>query len=135
MKEILKGLHQKPIAYYPIYRQITGTTTGGLLLSQLMYWFSKKDKIFKTDKDIMSETLLTKKEMENAKKCIRNLGFITVSREGVPAKTYYKIDWDAYVFSLQDSKNNKPNGGNKITPKGETENDQWAKLDCTKGRN
>jgi len=93
MKNILKQLHQKPIAYYPIYRQITGTTTGGLLLSQLMYWFSKKDKIFKTDKEIMSETLLTKKEMENAKKSIKSLGFITVSREGVPAKTSYKIDW------------------------------------------
>jgi len=129
MKNILKQLHQKPIAYYPIYRQITGTTTGGLLLSQLMYWFSKKDKIFKTDKEIMSETMLTEKELRNAKKSIKDLGFITVSREGVPAKTYYKIDWDAYVSSLQESKNNTTNGQDKISPKGETRCDQRARQD------
>ena len=128
MKNILKQLHQKPIAYYPIYRQITGTTTGGLLLSQLMYWFSKKDKIFKTDKEIMSETMLTKKEMENAKKSIKDLGFITVSREGVPAKTYYKIDWDAYVSVLQKGKQEAPKRGNKFPPMGETRLPQRAKL-------
>ena len=96
MKQLFRELNQKPIAYYPVYRKITGSTTGGILLSQIMYWFSKKDKIFKTDKEIMDETLLTKKEMENAKKLIKKLDFITVSREGIPAKTYYEIDWDIF---------------------------------------
>lgn len=98
--QILKSLHQRPIAYYPVYRQLTGSTTGGILLSQLMYWFSKKDKIFKTDKEIMEETLLSERELKNAKKIIKNIDFITVSLEGLPAKTYYEIDWGKYEKTL-----------------------------------
>ncbi len=122
--QILKSLHQRPIAYYPVYRQLTGSTTGGILLSQLMYWFSKKDKIFKTDKEIMEETLLTKKEIENAKKLIKNLDFITVSREGIPAKTYYEIDWEIFENSL-----------NSFSESGETSNNQTGKQVFTNGGN
>ena len=97
---ILKQLNQRPIAYYPIYRQLTGSTTAGILLSQLMFWFSKKDKIFKTDSEIMEETLLTENELRSAKTKIKKLDFISVTREGIPAKTYYKIDWEKYETSL-----------------------------------
>lgn len=99
-KELLQQLNQKPIAYYPIYRAITGSTTAGILLSQLMYWFSKKDKIFKTDEDIRGEIYLTIDELKSAKNKIKKLDFITVTREGVPAKTYYEIDWEIYQTSL-----------------------------------
>lgn len=97
---ILKSLNQRPIAYYPIYRQITGSTTAGILLSQLMYWFSKQDTFHKTDADIMSETLLTENELRSAKNKIKNLEFVTVFVKGIPAKTYYQIDWDMYETSL-----------------------------------
>ena len=122
--QILKNLHQRPIAYYPVYRKLTGSTTAGILLSQLMYWFSKKDKIFKTDKEIMEETLLTKKELENAKKLIKNLDFITVSREGIPAKTYYEIDWEICEKTL-----------NSFSKNGETSNNQTGKQVSTNGGN
>ena len=99
-RELLKKLNQRPISYYPVYRQITGSTTAGILLSQLMYWFSKKDKIFKTDQELRDETLLTEKELKSAKANIKKLDFITVSREGLPAKTYYEIDWEKYAETL-----------------------------------
>ena len=121
MKDILKELNEKPIAYYPIYRKITGSTTGGILLSQLMYWFSKKDKIFKTDADIMEETYLTKKELETAKNLIKKLDFITVSREGLPAKTYYEIHWEKMLSSFHDlGKLETTKGGNYTPEKVET---------------
>ena len=121
MKDILKKLNEKPIAYYPIYRKITGSTTGGILLSQLMYWFSKKDKIFKTDADIMEETYLTKKELETAKNLIKKLDFITVSREGLPAKTYYEIHWEKMLSSFHDlGKLETTKGGNYTPEKVET---------------
>ena len=132
MKQILRELNQKPIAYYPVYRQITGSTTGGILLSQLMYWFAKKDKIFKTDKEIMEETMLTKKELENSKKLIKQLDFITVSREGIPAKTYYEIDWEKFEkymgnhLEKEETSNHdtgkqvSTNGGNCVPPMGES---------------
>ncbi|PHO10311.1 hypothetical protein CPG37_04495 [Malaciobacter canalis] len=128
MKHILKQLNQKPIAYYPVYREITGSTTAGILLSQLMYWFSKKDKIFKTDKEIQEETLLSEKELRNAKKLIKKLDFITVSREGLPAKTFYEIDWEKMYSSLaQWSKLEKPKGQNTTSQKDKTLHDQRAK--------
>lgn len=121
MKDILKKFNEKPIAYYPVYRKITGSTTGGILLSQLMYWFSKKDKIFKTDAEIMEETYLTKKELETAKNLIKKLDFITVSREGLPAKTYYEIHWEMMLSSFHDlGKLETPKGGNYTPQKVET---------------
>jgi len=131
MKEFLRLLNQKPIAYYPIYRKITGSTTAGILLSQLMYWFSKKDKIYKTDKEIMEETFLSEKELRNAKSKIKNLSFIDVTREGVPAKTYYKINWEEYEKVLRKAYE----GRNLNSQKGETSSDERAKLDKPKGRN
>jgi len=121
MKELLKGLNQRPIAYYPIYRELTGSTTAALLLSQLMYWFSKKDKFNKTDADIMQETMLTEKELRNAKLKIKNLPFIKITREGIPAKTYYEISWETYQTCLaQREVTVQPKGQNCDSQKGET---------------
>tara|TARA_R100000750_G_scaffold62396_1_gene56043 strand:- start:808 stop:1566 length:759 start_codon:yes stop_codon:yes gene_type:complete len=96
----IKQLNERPIAYYPIYRKVTGSTTAGVLLSQLMYWFSKKNKIYKVDSEIMEETLLTENELRSAKKKIKSLDFINVTKEGIPCKTFYTIDWDIYQTSL-----------------------------------
>lgn len=106
-RNALKAMNQRPIAYYPIYRQITGSTTAGILLSQLMYWFSKKDKFYKTDADIISETLLTEKELKLAKSKIKKLEFVTVTREGIPAKTYYEIDWEKFAKAIEDFEKNR----------------------------
>lgn len=100
MKELIKSLNQKPIAYYPIYRLITGSTTAAILLSQLMYWFTKKDKIYKTNEELIQETLLTKQELKTAKKIIKKLPFVKVELEGIPARTYYSIDWDKYIETI-----------------------------------
>ncbi len=54
MRELLKSLHQRPIAFYPIYVNIAGSLSAGVALSQLMYWFGTgKDKIYKTDKELL----------------------------------------------------------------------------------
>ena len=131
MKDYLKILNQRPIAYYPIYRVIGGSTTAGILLSQLMYWFNKKDKIYKTDNEIMEETFLSEKELRNAKSKIKKLSFIEVTREGIPAKTYYKIDWVEYEKILIEIYE----GQNLNSQKGESSLDERAKLDKPKGQN
>ena len=128
MSTLLKQLHQRPIAYYPIYRNITGSTTGAILLSQLMYWFFKKDKFFKTNEDIMKETMLTDRELRTAKKIIKELPFIIVTKEQIPAKTFYKIDWEIYEMHLkhvlptstdessQLDESNRPNSNGRNVP-------------------
>ena len=101
MSNIIKALSERPIAYFPIYRKITGSTTAGILLSQLMFWFKKKDKMFKTDHDIREETMLTENELRSAKKIIKSLDFITITREGIPAKTYYEICYEKLEKALK----------------------------------
>ncbi len=115
MSNLLKSLNEKPIGFYRVYKRLTGNTNAALLLSQLMYWFSHKDKFYKTDSDIMEETELTKKELETAKIKLKKLPFIEVTREGIPAKTYYTINWEKYEKTLRDFV-----GGNKFPQKGET---------------
>ena len=151
MSHALKQLNQRPISFYPLYRELTGSLTAGIYLSQLMYWFSKKDKIFKTDKEITKETTLTEKEIRNAKKLIKKLDFITVSKEGIPSKTYYEINWEKYEIALtllspkggntpepkgehsipQKGKHLSPKGGNSTPPKGETNKNKSFDIDYT----
>lgn len=112
MKDVLKVLNQRPVAYYPIYVAATGSISSGVALSQLMYWFSKgKDKIYKTDKDFERETGHTQKEMMVVRKHLKKLPFLTITREGVPAKTHYEINWDLFYSSI----------------------DQWSKLENEDG--
>lgn len=123
--ELLKQFNQKPIAYFPIYRELTGSTTAGILLSQLMFWFSMKDKIFKTDKDIREETMLTERELKTAKNALKKLAFLKITREGVPAKTYYEIDWEIFEMTLTQTTINREQ------TKSQTRKDERAKLDRT----
>jgi hypothetical protein len=99
-KEMLRQLHQRPIAYYPLYRRITGSTAAAVALSQIMYWASKADVFYKTDADLLDETQLTVNELRSAKRKIKALDFISITVQGVPAKTVYRIDWEKYESSL-----------------------------------
>jgi len=101
MKQVLKALHQRPIAVYPIYIDLTGSISGGLLLSQLLYWLEKVDReIWKTDAEIMAETRLTQTEFRNAKKAISALPFVSVTKRGIPPKTFYAVDWDGLANEI-----------------------------------
>lgn len=102
MKQVLKALHQRPIAVYPVYIDLTGSVTGGLLLSQLLYWLEKVDReIWKTDAEILAETRLTQTEFKNAKKAIEALPFMSVTKRGIPPKTFYAVDWDELGVAIE----------------------------------
>ena len=96
MKEILIKLNQRPIAVYPIYIKITGSVTSGLLLSQIMYWYSAVNgrAFYKSDAEIMEETMLTANELRSAKLRLKGLSFMNMYLKGVPARTHYEIDAD-----------------------------------------
>ena len=102
MKQVLKALHQRPIAVYPVYLDLTGSIAGGLLLSQLLYWLEKVDReIWKTDAEIMAETRLTQTEFKNAKKALSALPFISITKRGIPPKTFYAVDWDGLSIAIE----------------------------------
>jgi len=102
IKSVLQGLNQKPVSYYKVYTEVTGSTVAGIMLSQLMYWFSvmKKDTIYKIDEDFVEELDLTDGEIRGAKKLLKQLDFLLIDRAGVPARTYYKVDWDLLYVAI-----------------------------------
>lgn len=103
MKEVLMALNQQPIAVYPIYIDITGSVTAGLLLSQIMYWNAKMKgkEFYKNDSEYMEETRLTQSEFKTAKKIVSGLSFLKIERKGAPYRTYYSVDHDELFVVLQ----------------------------------
>lgn len=88
-----EALNERPIAFFPIYADITGTVNAALLLSQLMYWHTamKGKEFYKTDDQIMQETRLGSKQLINAKAILEEKVLISIERKGVPAKSFYTI--------------------------------------------
>ena len=94
LRQALAALHQRPIAYYPCYARLMGSATGGILLSQLLYWWGACGgrKFDKSDSQLREETSLSEWEFRAAKKKLKQLDFLKATREGVPAKAYYDVD-------------------------------------------
>jgi hypothetical protein len=118
MKEILIKLNQRPIAVYPIYIKLTGSVTSGLLLSQIMYWYSAVNgrAFYKSDAEIMEETMLTSNELRSAKLRLKSLSFINIYLKGVPAKTHYEIDADLLFSEINKSSLVKSTKLDKLNP-------------------
>lgn len=129
IKNLMQQLNQRPIAVYPAYIDITGSVNAGLLLSQLMYWYSVVNrKFYKTDEDIMAETRLSIRELKTAKAKLKTLPFIFIKAEGVPARTFYDID----MIALAECLANTPN---KFVQNVPTEKVKTSKLKSTKRTN
>jgi len=118
MKEILIKLNQRPIAVYPIYIKITGSVTSGLLLSQIMYWYSAVNgrAFYKSDAEIMEETMLTANELRSAKLRLKSLSFMNMYLKGVPARTHYEVDADLLFSEINKSSLVKSTKLDKLNP-------------------
>ncbi len=90
----MKALGSRPIAVHPAYIRLTNSLECGVLLSQVVYWSLAVGREFwKTDDDIRAETLLTIRELRRAKSMIRSVPGVRVTVKGVPARTYYDVDF------------------------------------------
>lgn len=93
LSALMRALHQRPIAYYPCYADLMGSVAGGVVLSQVLFHYGQEGhKFFKSDKALMAETHVSLREFREAKRQLKNLDFLTVRREGLPAKTWYDVD-------------------------------------------
>lgn len=91
--QIFKLLSGNPVLYRQEYKLLTNSLHAGVMLSQCMYWFSKKDSFYKTDADFMQELGFTEREFRTAKKHIKSASFLKIQCKGIPKKTWYIIDW------------------------------------------
>lgn len=126
--------------------KLTGNYNRAAVLSQLFYWYLKMEKkeFYKTDKELSEELNLSKKTIEKIKKYLKDKGYITVYKKGVPAKSYYIINEDKIKKDIKTENKNfvnkkkgfsvdnlstqgdkkreqvSPKRGNKYPQKGET---------------
>ncbi|MGV7222465.1 MAG: hypothetical protein ACQ9MH_13150 [Nitrospinales bacterium] len=100
--KIFDKLSEQVIAYRPVYARICGGVTGGILLSQLVYWgkVSEWREFFKTDIELRNEIGLSRHEMITAKKKIQDLGFAETDTRGYPPRTFYSLNLDKIIEAI-----------------------------------
>lgn len=91
----LISLLDRPIAYQACFVGFGGVT-GAVLLSQLVYWHNRMDGswFYKTQKEIKSETGLSREEQETARRRLISAGVLEEDRRGVPAKLFFRVKAD-----------------------------------------
>lgn len=102
--EELRFLLRRVIAFHRPLADVAGGATGGLFLSQLLYWSDKGSDpdgwIYKTQAEWTEETALTRWEQERARKVLREKGILEEQRRDVPARLYYRLNIDALASML-----------------------------------
>ena len=101
----LTALFENPIAFHRVFARLMGNAAGGLFLGQLNYWSIKMRKkgnawFYKTAADWHDETMLSRREIENARKKLQGLGILEIKRKGVPAKIYFKVNHEALSLAI-----------------------------------
>jgi len=88
------------------------------LLSQIMYWYSAVNgrAFYKSDAEIMEETMLTANELRSAKLRLKSLSFMNMYLKGVPARTHYEIDADLLFSEINKSSLVKSTKLDKLNP-------------------
>jgi hypothetical protein len=94
--DALDNILDRPIAFNPSFKKITGSTNAALLLSQAFYWSKRTaDKdgwFYKTREDWMDETGLTLEELDGARAKCKASGVMEEKLKGVPATVHYRVN-------------------------------------------
>jgi len=96
---LLRAYSEHPIVYYPVYAEITGSVTAGVLLSQLLYWWYKmrEREFYKTDQEFADELSMGVYELRGAREKLVKAGLISTMRKGLPRKMHYVVHEDRLV--------------------------------------
>jgi hypothetical protein len=86
----------RPVAYHRIFKLVSGSVAGGVMLSQAHYWTLRATLpngwFYKTVDQWKEETGLTRYEQETARKKLRDTSFWQEQLRGVPGKLHFRID-------------------------------------------
>jgi hypothetical protein len=95
----LRAMLARPIAFHPILARIGRGAAAGLFMSQALYWSERTNDtagwFYKTGKEWHEETILSRREIENARERWKELGVLYEHLAGNPARLYYRIDLEA----------------------------------------
>ncbi len=95
----------RAVAYYPRLARFFGYHKIALFVCQFGYWEGKQmDKargfIYKTQREINFETVLTRYEQETARKFLKTKGYLEEELRGTPAVVHYRFDWDKIKYDF-----------------------------------
>jgi DnaD/phage-associated family protein len=94
--DALDNILDRPIAFNPSFKKITGSTNAALLLSQAFYWTKRtNDKegwFYKTREEWVEETGLTLEELDGARAKCKASGVMEEKLKGVPATVHYRVN-------------------------------------------
>ena len=100
----LKGMltEDKPVAFRPVLKRITGSYCAALMLAQLMYWAPRASDewIYKTDAEMGEEICASKDELQTARACLIRNGFVSTKRVGLPAKMHYRVHFETVIKAI-----------------------------------
>jgi len=92
----------RSISYKKVYKEACSSLHGGILISQLMYWWSrettKENTVYKTNDEMMKELGFTEREMKTAKTSIKKVNWIEIFIKKINGNptTHYKINLDLF---------------------------------------
>lgn len=138
---LVDTLNERPIAFNKHYVDLGCGITGALMLSQLVYWTKKTNNangwIYKTGLEWTTETGLTRREQETARNKLKELGFITEHKHGVPCKVFFKVEYEVLYQALINLAQEKPcaKRTNKSAQNSQTSLHETDKQVCTKAPN
>lgn len=93
--DALDRLLDRPIAFNPAFKKITGRTSAAVWLSQIYYWSKRTNDpngwFWKTAKECQEETGLTDNEQKTAREICVKLGVVEEKLKGVPATMHYRL--------------------------------------------
>lgn len=99
--QIAKILTRKPIYFQPAYCPLAKKTAPvcfALFLTQAAFWSGNSEAnggwFWKTEKDWESETNIQVGQQDAIRKELIALGILEVIRKGVPAKLFYRVDFE-----------------------------------------
>ena len=127
----------RPIAFQRAFVALGAGITGALLLSQAVYWSRRSGDdtgwFFKTQVDWEEETGLRRAEQETARKRLLTLGVMEEDRKGIPAKLYFRVNFEKLeqlLTSGSASKQDCGNPANKDAEKQQTGSQESGAPDC-----
>lgn len=92
-------LKRRPIAVNPALIKLTGSHTAAMFLSQAIYWEETMGReYYKTNEDWQKELYMSEQVFTTARQ--KASKYISVVKKGLPARNFYKIDWDVLLEAL-----------------------------------
>lgn len=91
--------------YHPSIARAVDSVNAAIMLEHIAFWQRKTEDgegwAYRSQEDIEERTALSVKKQQRARSRLKELGVLKEKRKGVPAKLFYRLDYDKLQVLLQ----------------------------------